>query len=115
LLASRPRSGVMAIFTSEGAGAYMARRVLPAAVGVLSLLGWLRLEGERAAFYDTAGGVGRKVVRTLIFFATLIAWNARALERVEAERAPLIRQQGARAQREAAERRAAFLPQALRG
>ena len=112
LLASRPRSGVMAIFTSEGAGAYMARRVLPAAVGVLSLLGWLRLEGERAGFYDTAGGVALMVVGTLIFFATLIAWNARALERVEDERARLIREQGARAQAEAAERRAAFLAQA---
>jgi len=90
----------------------MARRVLPAAVGVLSLLGWLRLEGERAGFYDTAGGVALMVVGTLIFFATLIAWNARALERVEDERARLIREQGARAQAEAAERRAAFLAQA---
>ena len=52
------------------------------------------------------------VVGTLIFFATLIAWNARALERVEDERARLIREQGARAQAEAAERRAAFLAQA---
>jgi len=90
----------------------MARRVLPAAVGVLSLLGWLRLEGERAGFYDTAAGVALMVVATLIFFATLIAWNARALERVEDERARLIREQGARAQAEAAERRAAFLAQA---
>ena len=102
----------MAIFTSDSAGGYMARRVLPAAVGVLSLLGWLRLEGERAGFYDTAGGVALMVVGTLIFFATLIAWNARALERVEDERARLIREQGARAQAEAAERRAAFLAQA---
>src|SRR5206468_3316834 len=59
-----------------------------------------------------AGGVALMVVGTLIFFATLIAWNARALERVEDERARLIREQGARAQAEAAERRAAFLAQA---
>src|SRR5439155_1058099 len=62
--------------------------------------------------YDTAGGVALMVVGTLIFFATLIAWNARALERVEDERARLIREQGARAEAEAAERRAAFLAQA---
>src|SRR5439155_1748414 len=82
-----PRSGVMAIFTCDSAGGYMARRVLPAAVGVLSLLGWLRLEGERLAYYDTAAGVALMVVATLVIFAALIAWNARALERVEDERA----------------------------
>jgi len=111
-LASRPRSGVMAIFTCDSAGGYMARRVLPAAVGVPSLLGWLCLEGERAGFYDTAAGVALMVVATLVFFAALIAWNARALERVEDERAQLDREQSARAQAEAAERRAAFLAQA---
>ena len=114
-LASRPRSGVMAIFTCDSAGGYMARRVLPAAVGVPSLLGWLCLEGERAGFYDTAAGVALMVVATLVFFAALIAWNARALERVEDERAQLDREQSARAQAEAAERRAAFLAQARIG
>ena len=112
VLASRPRGGVMALFMSESAGGYMARRVLPAAVGVLSLLGWLRLEGERAGFYDTAAGVALLVVSTLVFFAGLIAWNARALERVEDERARLNQEQTARAQAEAAERRAAFLAEA---
>src|SRR5206468_6567100 len=63
-------------------------------------------------FYDTAAGVAFMVVATLIFFATLIAWTARTLERVEDERARLIREQGARAQAEAAERRAAFLAEA---
>src|SRR5207253_632036 len=99
ILARHPRSGVMAIFTCDSAGGYMARRVLPAAVGVLSLLGWLRLEGERLAYYDTAAGVALMVVATLIIFAALIAWNARALERVEDERARLMQAQSARAPR----------------
>ena len=112
ILARQPRSGVMAIFTCDSAGGYMARRVLPAAVGVLSLLGWLGLEGERLAYYDTAAGVALMVAATLVIFAALIAWNARALERVEDERARLMEEQSARAQAEAAERRAAFLAQA---
>src|SRR5204863_329332 len=112
ILARQPRSGVMAIFTCDSAGGYMARRVLPAAVGVLSLLGWLRLEGERLAYYDTAAGVALMVAATLVIFAALIAWNARALERVEDERARLMQEQSARAQAESAERRAAFLAQA---
>ena len=112
VLARHPRNGVMALFTCDSAGGYMARRVLPAAVGVLSLLGWLCLEGERRVFYDTAAGVSLMVVATLVIFAGLIAWNARALERVEDERARLMQEQGARAHAEAAERRAAFLAQA---
>src|SRR5207245_7006346 len=74
----------------------------------LSVLGWLRLAGERAGDYDTAAGEALMVVGALIFFAILIAWNARALERVEEERARLIREQMTRAQAEAAGQRAAF-------
>ena len=109
VLARRPGSGVMAVFAGDTAGGYMARRVLPAAVAALSVLGWLRLAGERAGYYDTAAGEALMVVGTLIFFAILIAWNARALERVEEERARLIREQMTRAQAEAAGQRAAFL------
>lgn len=46
LLLARSTEGVMAPVTSPDVGGTVLRRLLPAAVGIPVLLGWLRLQGE---------------------------------------------------------------------
>ncbi|MGH9501256.1 MAG: hypothetical protein ACRD20_00235 [Terriglobales bacterium] len=49
-LAARPSAGIMAIVTSEFLGGLMARRVLPFALTMPMLFGWIRWQGELAGF-----------------------------------------------------------------
>ncbi len=83
ILSARPDRGLMATVTSQSAGGLLARRLLPAAIGVPIVLGWLRLEGERAGLYNTTMGVALIVVATVAIFAGLVWWNAAMLHQAD--------------------------------
>ena len=77
---------MMAIVTSRTAGGVVARRLLPAALGLPFVLGWLRLLGERAGLWTFPTGFGFQVLATLALFV-LIAWrSARVLHRTDIQR-----------------------------
>ena len=86
LLCARPERGVMAPLTSPEVGGVMARRLLIPATGGLLLLGWLKVLGEKAGLYDMALGTALLVLVSVILVALLVGWNARLLNRVDAER-----------------------------
>src|SRR3989442_10330441 len=52
----RPDRGFAALVASPTPGGVLTRRLLPAIIVVPLLLGWLRLAGQGARLYDTAGG-----------------------------------------------------------
>jgi len=85
-LAFRTDRGLMRLFSSRGVGGATARRLLPAAIGIPFVLGWLRLTGERMGLYDTAIGVTLFALSSIIFFTILILWNAGLLAREGMER-----------------------------
>src|SRR2546428_1603668 len=60
-------------------------RLLPAVVLIPLVLGWLRLQGEKAGFYGASFGVALMVVVTISFLSIFVWWNARALTGAEAE------------------------------
>jgi len=62
-LALHPDRGLMAVVTSDQAGGYMLRRLLPGVLFILPAIGWIRLYGERRGWYGTPLGVA--------FFATM--------------------------------------------
>lgn len=86
VLYARPTRGVMAIVTSYSAGGSMARRLLPAAILIPAVLGWLRLQGERMGFYNGEVGVSLFAVALMLVFSLLVWGNARALFRTDIER-----------------------------
>jgi signal transduction histidine kinase/CheY-like chemotaxis protein len=86
LIASRPERGLMATIVSPGAGGLAARRLLPFAAMLPFVLGRLRLAGERAGLYDTSFGVALGALATAATFSALVLWNARSVNRLEAER-----------------------------
>jgi PAS domain S-box-containing protein len=86
LLCARPDRGLMAHIASESAGGVLARRLLPAAIGIPLVLGWLRLEGQRAGLYGTELGTAIYATSMVVALAVLVWWNAGTLHRRDVER-----------------------------
>lgn len=80
ILALQPARGFATLLASTGAGGRLARRLLPFAFLMPLVLGWLRLEGQRAGLYGTELGVDLMVVAMITCFVVLIWWNARRLD-----------------------------------
>ncbi|MBA3316461.1 MAG: PAS domain S-box protein, partial [Gemmatimonadales bacterium] len=95
VLCARPGHGLPAFLLGPGAGALLARRLLPAAFIVPLVLGWLRLEGEKLGLYDAAGGISFMVSATTVILAALV-WRCAA----ELNRSDLARSRAERSLRE---------------
>ena len=86
LLCARPNRGLMVVISSSSLGGLTARRLLPAAVLILLGLGWLRLLGQQAGFYDTEFGLALMVAFGMAALTVVIWRAARLLDQTEAER-----------------------------
>ena len=86
ILSARADRGLMMTFTSQGAGGIMVRRLLPAAIVLPLVLGWLRLWGQRAGLYSNEFGAAFFAVSIIFVFVALIWWNAHFLMRLDTER-----------------------------
>ena len=82
----QPQEGVMAALSSDTLGGRMARHTLPATIAVPILLGWLRLEGERAQLYPAHLGPPLIVFGTMVLLSIVVWRNARRLDEVDARR-----------------------------
>jgi hypothetical protein len=76
----QPDAGVMAALSSDTLGGRMARRTLPATIAVPILLGWLRLEGERANLYPAHLGPPLIVFGTMVLLSIAVAQRPTADE-----------------------------------
>lgn len=86
ILSCQANYGFLAIVTGNNAGGMMARRLLPAAILLPAVIGWLRLEGQRLGFFDSDFGVALYTVTVILFFGSLVASNAHLLFKTDAER-----------------------------
>lgn len=78
--------GLMEIVISDTVGGLVVRRLLPAAILVPFLMGWLRLIGERAGAYGTEFGLALFALSNIVVFAILIVWSGKNLHRLDVER-----------------------------
>lgn len=74
------------MLTATGVGSAMARRVLPFAIVLPILIGWLRLHGERAGFYGFEFGLALSAVANVVVFTILIWLTAVSLNRADTAR-----------------------------
>lgn len=81
ILLARPADGIVAVLVSSTVGGVLARRLLPLAVATPFLLGWLRIEGERHAYYDSSFGVALTAVAYVSLFGLFTWRTAEALRR----------------------------------
>ncbi|HEX7616125.1 MAG TPA: PAS domain S-box protein [Thermoanaerobaculia bacterium] len=94
LLASDPDHGVTALWTSDAVGGRMVRRVLPFAIGIPVVLGWLERKGWRAGLYESEFGVALLIVASIVLITLVIGWEGVALDRIDRERSQATRQAG---------------------
>ena len=94
VLSAYPSRGLMAVATSRSAGGFMFRRLMLAAIGVPSILGWLNVAGTDAKLYSGEVGVALLVASNVVLFLIVIWRNAQLLHLMDTDR-----QQTARALR----------------
>lgn len=83
MVLARVDRGWMRVFQETQLGSIVLRRVVPFAVVVPVLLGWLRLAGERAGLYGTEFGVGLLVIAGTASSLGLAWWLAVELNTID--------------------------------
>ena len=86
ILSAYPNRGLMAVATSRSAGGFMLRRLMLAAIGVPSILGWLNVAGTDAKLYSKEFGVALLVAANVVLFLIVIWRNAQLLHLMDADR-----------------------------
>jgi protein-histidine pros-kinase len=81
IAASRPERGLAALLVDLGVAGRTTRRLLPAALGAPILVGWLRLEGQRAGWYGTEFGLAIMVLGSSGLLIGLVWSNGIVLQR----------------------------------
>lgn len=85
-LCTQPDRGLIQWARGDDPGGILVRRLLPAAILVPIILGWLRLWGQRADLYDTEFGLALYATANVAILSTLVWWTAGSLRRADAER-----------------------------
>jgi PAS domain S-box-containing protein len=86
ILCARPDQGIMRTLTSTNLGGLMARKILPLALTLPFLLGWIRLQGQYCGLYGTEFGLSIFTIANVLIFAALIWIGSSSLNKVDAER-----------------------------
>ena len=86
LLFIKPERGVIREFVRSHSGSILARKVIPAAIIIPIVLGWLRLYGDRHGWYPTEMGTAILILTIIISFLVLIGYSAALLNRRDLER-----------------------------
>lgn len=83
ILGVHPDRGPFGVLASDGRGSRLARTLLPIGIALPALIGWLRLQGERAGYYDLEFGLALFATASILVFVTLIWVTANSLNREE--------------------------------
>ena len=86
LLLARPDHGNIAVFLAANTGGIIARRMLPAAIFLPALIGWLSTFGRNSGYFERGGGTALLAGSLTLIFASLVWWAAKALESANAGR-----------------------------
>lgn len=87
LILARPEYKLVTIFANEGPAGILARRLLPAAIAIPIMLGWIELYARRAGIFDVTLGTAIYALANVVVFSALIWLSAQALFGVEIHRA----------------------------
>ncbi len=86
ILALHPDRGMVAVVTSDEAGGYMLRRLLPGALVAFPAIGWIRLYGERQGLYGTSAGLALFATLATVALFALLWRTARSLNEIDRRR-----------------------------
>ncbi|MBA3856308.1 MAG: hypothetical protein C0507_05300 [Cyanobacteria bacterium PR.3.49] len=86
ILSSRPREGLMVVISNGDAGGLMARTLLPTAIGLPILFGWLRVAGESSGLVNAEAGSILLVISMITAFFWVVWRTCRQLGRLDMAR-----------------------------
>ena len=86
VLLSRGDRGFARLMVSDTVGGIVARRIIPVALGVPLVLGWLHLVGQRAGLYGTELGTALYAASNAVVLLAIFRGIAAALMRTDQER-----------------------------
>lgn len=86
LLFADGNHGIVAVYFRNSAGGKLMRRMIPAAVFVPLFLGWLRLKGEYAGYYNMEFGLALFATSNVLVFSFLVWRSAFWLDKTDTER-----------------------------
>jgi signal transduction histidine kinase/ActR/RegA family two-component response regulator len=99
LLSARPDFGMASLLVSDSAGGMMARRLVPSALFIPFVIGWLRLEAQRAGWFGTEAGISLFALANVVVFGSLIWATAALLHRSDSERTAAEKKVGSHVER----------------
>ncbi len=85
-LLSRPRRALPAVVTSDLAGGWMARRLLPVAILAPICITGMRLAGQRAGFFGPDFGLASFAAANVVVLVAVVWLGARSLNRLDRAR-----------------------------
>src|ERR1700733_250303 len=91
---SVPERGLTAVISRDSLGGILLRRLLPTASLVPIVIGWLRMEGQKAGWYGTEFGLALMVSVNVTIFSVVIYLSSKEIDRIA-----IARQETARALR----------------
>ena len=86
ILAAHPSRGPMGVITSENIGGAIGRRLLPFAILVPLVGGWVQVKSQVVRLYGTEFVTALFAVTLMIIFVTLIVWTARSQSQLDEKR-----------------------------
>lgn len=86
ILCARPARGLMATLTSEKLGGVMLRRLLPFAVALPILAGWIRIAAQRSGKYDFNFGVALAVAAVMLIMLAFLWLLAGSLNHTDGQK-----------------------------
>jgi PAS domain S-box-containing protein len=86
IAAGDPDGVFVEVLTSDGPGSVVARRLLPLAVMLLPVIGWLGLQGQRHGLSSPAEGAALGVLASTVVLAVAVLSLTKRLNRLDLER-----------------------------
>ncbi len=90
ILCARPGNGFMATLASDDLGGLMLRRVLPFAIGLPILAGWIRITAQRSGHYGFNFGVALAVAVVMLIMLAFLWLLAGVLKRTDGQKKHLL-------------------------
>ena len=90
IIAARPNCGMMSVVTSDSLGGMIMRRLLPSAVTIVFVIGWLISNGGESGVFDIHLAVAIFALLIILVFSALILMASNSLHRADNERKWLI-------------------------
>ncbi len=86
IIFAHPDQGIVSTALARTTGGWLVRRMVPVAIFVPLVLGWLRIMGERMGVFESALGVALMVLALMSLLTTTLWWAAATLTRIDAVR-----------------------------